>query len=151
MTHSTTSLYAHIVYSTKRRNPWISREIRPRMDAYIGGVIRKRGGICLIANGMEDHEHILARLRQRPAVEDVIRDIKALSSAWIHKAVPSLPHFAWQNGSGIFAVSFRDVPSVTEYIANQEKHHRHKSFEEEYRELLELHGIEYDDDDDIWD
>ena len=75
MTHSVTSLYAHIVFSTKERYPYLAAYFRPRMHAYIGGIVRKRGGICLIANGMEDHEHILARLKQSPSVEEVIRDI----------------------------------------------------------------------------
>jgi hypothetical protein len=41
-------------------------------------------------------------------------------------------------------VSQSNVPSVREYIANQEVHHRNRSFEEEYIEFLRRHNIEYD-------
>ena len=54
-------------------------------------------------------------------------------------------HFAWQDGYGAFTVSRSNVRIVIAYIKNQREHHRKKSFQEEYRELLEKHGIEYDE------
>jgi hypothetical protein len=42
-------------------------------------------------------------------------------------------------------VSPADVKEVTEYIAQQAEHHRVVTFQEEYRELLTKHGIEYDE------
>jgi hypothetical protein len=56
-----------------------------------------------------------------------------------------MAHFAWQDGYGAFTVSRSNIPSVIPYIKNQREHHRNKSFQEEYRELLEKHGIEYDE------
>ena len=53
--------------------------------------------------------------------------------------------FAWQDGYGAFTVSKSNIPSVISYIQNQREHHRKKTFQEEYRELLEKHGIEYDE------
>jgi len=38
------------------------------------------------------------------------------------------------------------VDKVYHYIENQEKHHENKSFTEEFIELLEAHGIEYNKD-----
>jgi REP-associated tyrosine transposase len=40
-------------------------------------------------------------------------------------------------------VSPANVKEMAEYIAQQETHHRIVSFREEYRKLLESHGIEY--------
>jgi len=34
---------------------------------------------------------------------------------------------------------------VKEYIANQEEHHRKRSFQKEFRLILERHRIEYDE------
>jgi hypothetical protein len=42
-------------------------------------------------------------------------------------------------------VSPGDVQQVAEYIAQQETHHRAVTFQEEYRRLLEIHGIEFDE------
>ena len=52
--------------------------------------------------------------------------------------------FAWQTGYAAFTVSPTAREGVQKYIANQEKHHRTKSFREELIELLEAAGIEYD-------
>jgi putative transposase len=53
--------------------------------------------------------------------------------------------FAWQEGYGAFSVSKSAVPSVREYIREQEKHHLRRTFQEEYREFLEKHGIDFDE------
>ena len=52
--------------------------------------------------------------------------------------------FAWQVGYGAFTVSVPDVEKVRRYIAKQGEHHRKKSFQEEYVELLQRANVEYD-------
>jgi len=37
------------------------------------------------------------------------------------------------------------VAAVERYIANQKEHHRKRTFREEFVELLERHGIEYEE------
>ena len=56
---------------------------------------------------------------------------------------PRIP-FEWQPGYAAFSVSESQYPDVRKYILNQEEHHRKKSFEEEFIELLEKHNITYD-------
>jgi hypothetical protein len=51
---------------------------------------------------------------------------------------------SWQEGYGAFSVSASNLDSVVRYVRNQEKHHRKFSFEDEFRKLLEKHGIEFD-------
>lgn len=53
--------------------------------------------------------------------------------------------FEWQDGYGGFTVSKSQVPELIDYIKNQRQHHRTKSFQEEYLELLKKHGVDYDD------
>jgi transposase IS200 family protein len=64
------------------------------------------------ANGVTDHVHLLARLRQDKAVSEVLRSIKANSSAWIHEAFPELGGFHWQDGYGAFTVSQSQTGTV---------------------------------------
>jgi REP element-mobilizing transposase RayT len=71
--------------------------------------------------------------------------IKGGSSVWVHETFPQMKGFGWQDGYGVFAVSKANVPSVSEYIQGQREHHRAKSFQEEYRELLKRHEIEFDE------
>ena len=53
--------------------------------------------------------------------------------------------FSWQKGYGCFSVSEERVPGVVSYIENQTEHHRTKTFQEEYREFLDRHNIQYDE------
>lgn len=85
MPRSYTNLIYHIVFSTKNRQPVITAEREERLYEYIGGIVRGLGGILLIINGVEDHVHILAKLRPDKALSDVLRDLKANSSGWIRR------------------------------------------------------------------
>jgi len=105
MSHSYHNLLYHILYSTHERRPWIDAEVEPRLHAYTGGVIRKPGGIALEIGGVNDHLHILARLRPDKAVSDVLRVIKAEVSGWVHATFPNMAGFAWQEGYTAFTVS----------------------------------------------
>jgi len=70
--------------------------------------------------------------------------LKADSSEWVHKEIGK-KLFAWQKGYGGFTVSPSNIEGVRRYVLNQAKHHRRKSFQEEYIELLEAAGIEFDE------
>ena len=145
MPSSYTCLRYHLVWSTKHRQPLISEDIRDRLFQYIGGIIRDDGGKLLAAGGMPDHVHLLADIGKQQSVVDAVRDIKANSSGWIHKTFPQFQSFAWQTGYGAFTVSYSSVEAVKNYIANQAEHHRKRTFQEEFVEFLQRHGIEYDD------
>ena len=40
MPHTYVSDLVHCVFSTKQRQPWLTKEIRPQVFAYLGGLIR---------------------------------------------------------------------------------------------------------------
>ncbi len=146
MPQSYTNLIYHIVFSTKNRQPLITDDVKSRLYDYIGGTIRKLGGIALAINGMDDHVHVLAKLRPDKSVSDVLRDLKANSSGWMHEVFPELKYLSWQNGYGAFTVSASQIENVKEYITNQEKHHRKiGSFRDEFIKLLRANEIEFDE------
>ena len=105
MSDSYTNLLYHIVFSTKDRRPLITSEIEPQLYDYIGGIIRRLGGICLELNGTEDHVHLLAKLRPDCALSDILRELKANATGWMHEVFPELKDFSWQRGYGAFTVS----------------------------------------------
>lgn len=70
--------------------------------------------------------------------------IKGGSSKWVHDTFPRQEKFQWQEGYGAFSVSSSQVPKTIAYINNQKEHHRKRTFKEEFLELLNKHGIEYD-------
>ena len=79
------------------------------------------------------------------SVSEAVQLIKGNSSKWIHETFPMLAGFAWQDGYGAFTVSRSQLPKVIEYAANQREHHRVRMFQEEYRDFLKRHQIEYDE------
>ena len=145
MPDSYTNLVYHIVFSTKDRRPLIKADHQVRLYDYIGGTIRAAGGISLELNGTEDHVHLLAKLRPDRALSDVLRDLKANATGWMHDVFPSLENFSWQRGYGAFSVSYSNVEEVRHYIARQKEHHQKISFRDEFIQFLSGNGIEYDE------
>jgi REP element-mobilizing transposase RayT len=127
MSHSFTNLLYHAVWATKGRHPWLDADIQPPLFGLLGHLVKEDHGIALSINGMPDHVHLLLKLPQDKAVSDVVRDLKARSSFWIHKTY-ARQEFAWQTGYGLFTVSESQVETVRRYIANQEEHHRKRPF-----------------------
>jgi putative transposase len=145
MAHTFSHLLTHIVFSTKDRAPLLDADLKPRLFAYMGGIIRELDGQVMIINGPTDHVHILTTIPARISLSDFMRDLKANSSGWVHKEFPKHGNFGWQTGYGAFAVSHSNLGLVLEYIRNQEKHHRRLTFKEEFEAFLKKHGIEYEE------
>jgi REP element-mobilizing transposase RayT len=137
------SLHYHIVFSTKNRTPLIDRAIRERLHEYIGGTVRKLGGIPCGVGGVEDHVHLLIGLKPSHCLADVVRELKKGSTKWARTEL-GISHFAWQEGYSVFSVSSSAIEAVKAYIASQEEHHRRKSFREEVADMLQRAGVEYD-------
>ena len=139
---SFTRLTYHLVFATKYRKRTIKEDIQERLYEYIGGTLRAQKGHLIEIGGVEDHIHILAGLSPSLAVSNVIRDVKAASSKWMKEEV-HVNSFEWQKGFGAFTVSYDRVEAIRQYIRNQEEHHTTKTFQEEYIDFLERHGIEF--------
>jgi REP element-mobilizing transposase RayT len=145
MPQSLASLHFHLVFSTKHREPLISAEFQPRLFEYLGGILRNQKAALIAAGGIEDHVHLLVSLSREASISDTLRDLKANSSGWIHKEFPALCQFAWQAGYGAFTVSSSAIDAVKRYLANQQEHHRRQTFQDEFRELLKRHELEWDE------
>ncbi len=142
MPNTYTSLHYHMVFSTKDRMRLIIEERRTALHEYLGGCLRKLDGIPLEIGGVEDHVHLLARLKPTHCVSDVLREIKKGSSEWMHQWQR---RFQWQDGYAAFTLSRDGIEDVRKYIQAQAEHHHGRSFEDEYRELLRENGIEFDE------
>ncbi len=75
-------------------------------------------GTALIINGVDDHVHMLIRVRPVHSAAEIARVAKGNSSRWVREK--HLPDFAWQTGYGVFSVSESNAAAVTKYIAGQE-------------------------------
>ena len=145
MSGTYTKLLYHVVFSTKNRLPLITLDREPRLHKYLGGIVRNLGGSLLEVNGMNDHVHLLLKLKPTIAISDVVRDIKANSSKWMNESVTSLRKFGWQDGYSAFSVSQSQIERVIAYIASQKDHHRRRDYKSEVLTLLRKHDIEFDE------
>ena len=145
MSQSLSQVYLHVVFSTKNRARFLQdRNLRERTHAYLAGTCRNLDSPSIIAGGVEDHVHILCRLAKTLSVSDFIRELKRESSKWLKEQSPDFSFF-WQGGYGAFSISPGHVEDLKRYIANQEEHHKTETFQEEFRRLLRLYGIEFDE------
>jgi REP element-mobilizing transposase RayT len=78
-------------------------------------------------------------------VSQILKQLKGGSSGWVKDNLPCCRAFAWQDGYGAFTVSKSNMSEVQQYIRNQREHHRVHTFQEEYRALLDRHGVAYDE------
>ena len=139
-----TQLYVHLVFAVKYRERLLTEEMRVELFKYISGIISNRNHKVIIINGMTDHIHILIGLNPNDKISDLIACIKRESSSFINEKKLFRGKFHWQDGYGAFSYSRSQLDVVYNYIANQEVHHKKRTFREEYVELLTKFEIKYD-------
>jgi REP element-mobilizing transposase RayT len=115
------------------------------MKGYLIGTLKNLDCPSVIVTPVADHVHILCNLSRTISIAKLVQEIKTSSSARIKEEGGAAADFAWQNGYGAFSVSQSNMEKVRQYIENQEEHHRRRTFQEEYRELLRRHKIEFDE------
>jgi REP-associated tyrosine transposase len=145
MANTYTSLHYHIIFSTKNRISRLTPAIEERVWAYLGGIVRKHKMTALQVGGSEDHIHALVLVPPTYAPSQIAQFLKGDSSKWIHQEFPAMRDFAWQDGYGAFTVSKSNLTDVVRYIQEQREHYRKKTFQEEYLEFLQRHGVEYEE------
>ncbi|MFN3194512.1 MAG: IS200/IS605 family transposase [Chlorobiota bacterium] len=146
MANTYTQLYFHVVFAVKGRDNAISTNWKEDLYKYISGIISNHEQKLMIINGMPDHVHLLIGTKPNCNLSDLVRVIKSNSSKWINEKSLVRGKFEWQTGFSAFTVSQSVVPSVVEYIKNQEKHHKKKTFREEYIDFLKANNIDYNTD-----
>jgi putative transposase len=137
--------YLHIIYSTKHRQPLIHEPVGAELHSYLGGICKNLECNPVKIGGHTDHVHILCMLSKKIAVMKLLETVKSHSSKWMKAKGPSLSDFYWQDGYGAFSVSPSRVEALKDYIERQAEHHQHKTFQEEFREILKEYNVEYDE------
>jgi len=145
MAETYSSLYVHVVFSTKGRQPTMRSDLRQRIWAYLGGIARGEEMKAIEVGGTADHIHALLSLAPTVAPAMVVKSLKGNSSKWSNETLGLPYRFEWQEGYGAFSVGWSQIDRTVAYIQNQERHHRKKSFQEEYLGFLKRHKIEYDE------
>jgi REP element-mobilizing transposase RayT len=132
------------VFAVESRQSLVHAEHNDELQKYITGIVSGQKQKLIAINNMPDHVHILIGLRPDLALSELVRDVKANSSKFINEKRWVRGRFGWQEGFGAFSYSRSQLDTVVHYIKNQQKHHATKTFRQEYVELLEKFGVEYD-------
>jgi putative transposase len=145
MPQSLSKVIVHIIFSTKNREPWLDPDVRPRMHSYLATICRDLGAEFVRVGGVSDHVHIVTTLPRTTSQAEIVEHIKTVSSKWIKALDARYRGFFWQRGYGVFSLSPSQLDAVLQYIDAQQEHHRIRSFQDEYRDFLRKHGIDFDE------
>jgi len=139
------SSYFHCVFSTSERRPMIPPSLRDRLWPFLGGIARNNEMKAIEIGGVEDHVHVLLSLPSTLSVAKAMQLIKGGSSKWVHETFPEHRLFGWQVKYGAFSVSVSQLGKTIQYIKNQAEHHRNRTFQEEFLDLLKRHRMAFDE------
>ena len=143
MANTFSQIYIQTVFAVSGRLSLITQDFKEELHKYIAGIVRNKGQKLISINGMADHLHILIGLRPAMALANLVRDIKSDSSDWVNRRRLARGKFAWQEGYGAFSYGHSQLDTIIRYIQNQEKHHKRRSFKDEYLTLLRKFQIEF--------
>ena len=144
MPQSLSQILVHIIFSTKNREPFLKDAgVRKEMHAYLAAVLEKYDSRAWLVGGTADHVHVLCDLSHSQTLAKVVGESKRSSSRWVK--TKGITRFYWQAGYGAFSVSCTNAATVKQYIAEQDRHHARRSFQDEYRVFLRGHRLEFDE------
>ena len=129
-------VWIHVVWSTKNREPSLSKDIRKKAFDHIIQNVREKGIFLYSIGGYVDHVHCLISLGAGQEIEKIVQLIKGESAHWVNKSKLSRRKFGWQEEYFAVSVSESILPKVRKYIANQEEHHKTRSFDDEFKNFL---------------
>lgn len=145
MANTFTQIYLHIVFAVQNRTSLIQLEWRDELYKYITGIVRNNKHKLIAINGTANHIHIAIGYKPHQLIPDLLQDIKGNSSKWINEKRLVKGKFNWQAGYGAFSFSDSHIDTVSQYIINQEEHHKRKTFREEYIQLLKKYDVPFDE------
>jgi putative transposase len=135
MPQSYSSLWVHLIWSTKNREPTLTPLLKREVYKVINEIANDYEIYLDCINGVEDHVHLLVRLRTDQSVADIVKTIKG--NSWEKFKDDPNNYVTWQDGFAAFSVSPDNLKRVRGYIYNQEKHHHQQSFSDELKEIKE--------------
>ena len=115
------------------------------MHRYLAGISENLECPAVIVGGADDHVHLLARQSRTISLADWVKELKRSSSLWAKKKDPQWGLFQWQAGYGAFSVSQSQGERVRRYVESQEERHHRLSFQNELRQIMRRHGVEFDE------
>ena len=141
--HSYSRCWVHLIWGTLSRERILNKTAAAGLSRYLAKYADEQGVYMKINFVNPDHVHALIDLPTAVSIEKVVQLLKGSSSHWVNSSDLVTGKFAWGRGYGAFSVSQSNVDQVARYIAEQEEHHRIRTFAEELREFIDRHGLRW--------
>lgn len=140
--HSYSRCWLHLTWATLNRSRLLQKPAAAKLSTFLSEYARSKDIYMKINYVNAEHVHALIDLPTRYSIEEIMKLLKGASSHWVNQNRIIPAKFAWGRGYGAFSVSQSNVNDVSKYIANQEEHHRRKTFAEEYQRFVRAYGLE---------
>ena len=137
-------VWIHTVFTTKNRQPLITKNIRDRLFSHIKENAKKKDIFLEEIGGYHDHVHCLISLNKDLSISKTLQLIKGESSHWVNKNNLLPQKFSWQDDYWAVGVSEAHLQLVKYYLQNQETHHKKKTFQEEIDEFMVKYGWKWE-------
>ncbi len=106
-------IWVHIVFSTKYHIPFLTPEIKEKVQLHVMENCKKKGIFLQAINGYSDHLHCLISLENQQKFKN--------------------EKFQWQEEYYAVSVGESQLAAVIRYIKNQEVHHQTNSLDREMK------------------
>jgi REP element-mobilizing transposase RayT len=120
--------YAHLVWATYDRQPYLQPELEQAIYAYIVKKASELDTYIHAINGWVEHMHIVASIPPKHSVAWVVKEWKGASAHYVnHTLRPAAFHFGWQRGYGYLTLGEGQCPRAVEYVLKQKEHHQQQT------------------------
>ncbi len=121
MAHSTHHLYAHVVFATAHRYPYLTGELEAACHQCLREALIECDVYPIVMDGLSDHIHLLMKYKSNASISDIVKHIKGKSSYQLNYIGKMPIPFKWCRGYFAVSVSPRDVSKISCYIQDQKK------------------------------
>lgn len=135
-------IWIHLIFSTKNRAHIITKDLKPVILSHIRKNAESKNIYLDSINCVSDHIHMLVSLKGEQCISKVTMLLKGESSFWVNDNKLSNIKFEWQDEFIAVSIGESSLNKVRKYIADQEEHHRKKTFAEEYEEFIKVYGFQ---------
>ncbi len=121
---SKTTLYIHIVWATKHRQPTLTPIKEESVFRCATTLVNDMGYETIAINGMPDHVHLLIKSGAQLDLSSLMKQVKGVTSAMLNDMTLHAESFRWQEGYFAATVTPSHVPKIVSYIQNQKERHQ---------------------------
>src|SRR5258708_20067521 len=112
MPQSLANVPVHLVFSTYQRVPLLPEPVRPKLHAYVVGILRNIGCTPIQVGGVEDHLHVLYGLGRTVTMSEVASKVKSNSTTWLKENCPLCKGFSWQSGYATYGIGTPETDNL---------------------------------------